>query len=161
MDKKAKKLIKLLSLSLHPEGGYYKETFRSKTKIKSPKNKKMRNAITNIYFLLLEGDASRFHRVLHDEIWHFYDGSPMELIEISPDGLKISKTILGKNKSKINYSHCIKGGNWQAAYSIGEYSLAGCTVAPGFDFNDFEFLEKNNKICPVIFKKQPSLINLI
>jgi len=161
MDKRAKELIKLLSLCPHPEGGYYREIFRSETKIKSPKNKKTRNAATGIYFLLPEGEASRFHRLLHDETWHFYEGDPLELIEVSGDGRLITKTSFGQHTDKINYTHSVKAGNWQAAYSTGKYSLVGCTVAPGFNFKDFEFLKKNNKICPVMLKKNPALINLL
>lgn len=161
MDKKVKSLIKLLSLSRHPEGGYYRETFRSKIKIKSPRNKETRNVATNIYFLLPAGEASRFHMVLHDEIWHFYEGSPLELIEASPDGLSISKTLLGKNKNNTRYNHCVKGGNWQAAYSTGNYSLLGCTVAPGFSFDDFRFLRNEQETRAAIIGKQPGLINLL
>ena len=92
--------------------------------------------MTEIYFLLCEGQVSRFHKVLHDEFWHFYEGSPLRLID---GDLEIFDEIILDPK-KANYQHCVKGGRWQAAESTGEYTLVGCTVAPGFDFADFAFL---------------------
>jgi len=160
-SKRSKKLIKMLGLSPHPEGGHYNEVHRSKSKLISPKIKKSRNALTDIYFLLTSGQISRFHKVCHDEVWNFYEGAPLALFEIQPDTLKISKITLGDKKGKLKYKHCISGENWQAAYSTGEYSLVGCTVAPGFDFSDFKFLKDDKRTCSAIQKQSPKLSYLI
>ena len=93
MNKRAEELINILELSPHPEGGYYKEVYRSKSELSSPKNNKVRNAVTDIYFLLVSGQISRFHKVIHDEIWNFYEGAPLELIEIEPDTLEIDRNV--------------------------------------------------------------------
>ena len=161
MNKRAEGLIKTLSLSPHPEGGYYKEVYRSKSQLSSPKNNKIRNALTDVYFLLIAGQISRFHKVIHDEIWNFYEGAPLALVEIQSDTLEISKITLGGEKRAPKYKHHIKGENWQAAYSTGEYSLVGCTVAPGFDFSDFEFLKDDKNLCAMITGKNPELAQFI
>ena len=161
MNKRALKLIDVLKLTPHPEGGYYREIYRSESKLISPVNGEMRNSLTDIYFLLVSGQISRLHRVVHDEIWHFYEGNPLELIEVQSDGMEMSKIIIGDDNGIVKYKHCIKGGNWQAAYSTGEYSLVGCTVAPGFDFADFEFLKENADAHSTFLKKNPELLKLI
>ncbi len=130
-------LIKKYDLAAHPEGGYYKEIFRSKTILSSPVHSRQRNAATHIYFLLGRGDISRFHKVLHDEIWNFYEGAPLKLICF--DGKKVTENIMGPGCN--SYTAIVNGGVYQAAVSTGDYSLVGCTVAPGFDFNDFSFLK--------------------
>lgn len=86
MNNRALTIIDALELSPHPEGGYFKEIYRSETTVLSPHAGEMRSALTDIYFLLISGQVSRFHRVLHDEIWHFYEGAPLMLVEIEADG---------------------------------------------------------------------------
>ncbi|MFC1925926.1 cupin domain-containing protein [Chloroflexota bacterium] len=157
MYKRAQELIDILGLSPHPEGGYYKEVYRSGSKLSSPVNNEVRNALTDIYFLLVSGQVSRFHKVVHDEIWNFYEGDPLELIEIKPDTLEVSRTVLGDKGCNISYKHCVEGNNWQAACSRGEYSLLGCTVAPGFEFSDFEFLKDNKDLHDRITENNPEL----
>ncbi len=130
-------LIKEYGLIAHPEGGYYKEIFRSKTMVASPVHSQKRNAVTHIYFLLGKDDISRFHMVVHDEIWNFYEGAPLKLICF--DGQKTREKIIGHRCNA--YTAIINGGVYQAAESTGEYSLVGCSVAPGFDFSDFSFLK--------------------
>lgn len=161
MNKRAKELIYQLQLSPHPEGGYYKETSRSVKMVESPQNREMRSAVTDIYFLLISNQPSRFHRVIHDEIWNYYEGDPLEIIEIQPDTLRLSKTILGNSGGIARYKHCVKGCNWQAEYSIGDYTLVGCTVAPGFDFSDFKFLKEEEGVCSAVLKSNPELVDLI
>jgi predicted cupin superfamily sugar epimerase len=161
VDKRALELIDTLNLSLHPEGGYYKETFRSASRLVSPENKEFRNALTDIYFLLTAGQVSRFHRVLHDEIWHFYEGAPIALLEIQPNTLTLTSTQLSGKSNPPVYKYCVKGGNWQAAYSTGGYSLAGCTVAPGFDFSDFKCLKDHKPSLVMALEKYPHLAHLI
>lgn len=163
MDSEALALIKDLELSPHPEGGYYKEIYRAKTTVHSPHAGAIRNALTDIYFLLVSGQISRFHRVLHDEIWHFYAGAPLVLVEIEAEGLKLREVRLGGfgQSGMPRYKHCIQGGNWQAAYSTGGYTLVGCTVAPGFDFADFRFLSQEGELQSAVLEKFPMLSHLL
>lgn len=137
MDPRARELIEKLELLPHPEGGFYREVYRSETSVTSPVHAEQRNTVTDIYFLLTEGQISRFHKVVHDEIWHFYEGAPLRLIDITPD-LTLREITLGRDT--FSYKHTIQGQHWQAARSTGAYTLVGCTVAPGFDFSDFSFL---------------------
>ena len=165
MNNRALTLIDMLELSPHPEGGYYKEMYRSETKVLSPCSRATRNAVTDIYFLLMAGQVSRFHRVLHDEIWHFYEGDPLELVEIEPELTEITKIVLAGKSDNPKYKHCVRGGNWQAASvkegAKGAYSLVGCTVAPGFDFADFEFMEQNGAVQSTLLAKFPELKYLL
>lgn len=140
---KVKQLISRLGLSPHPEGGYYREVYRSKTMVMSPLGPFERSSVTDIYFLLEAGQVSRWHRVLHDEIYHFYEGAPLELFVVSPAGDQYQTVALGANDTEICYKHHVPGGWWQASRPTGGYSLVGCSVAPGFDFADFSFLRDN------------------
>jgi predicted cupin superfamily sugar epimerase len=121
----AGRLIALLDLKPHPEGGYFRETFRD--------NGDGRAASTAIYFLLKAGQASRWHRVDAAEVWHFYRGAPLELW--------IGKHIyiLGPDIDQAQAPQVVVPPHaWQAARSLGDYTLVGCTVAPGFEFSKFE-----------------------
>ncbi|GAB3007399.1 cupin domain-containing protein [Cyclobacterium sediminis] len=142
------KIIDALDLAPHPEGGYFKETYRSTDEINQsclPEGYKgKRNYATCIYFLLTSDDFSAFHRIKQDEIWHFYDGSPLRLHTISESGLHQTQ-IIGKYFDKGETPQLIvPGGHWFGAEVIEEnsYSLVGCTVSPGFSFNDFELKSK-------------------
>ena len=146
---KAEKIVRQLELKPHPEGGFFKETYRSEEFIKKGcldlKYNGSRNYATCIYFLLTSDTFSAFHRIKQDEIWHFYDGSPVILHLISPDGC-YSKQIIGSNlKKKQQPQFVVPGGTWFAATIINknDYSLLGCTVSPGFDFLDFELAKCN------------------
>jgi predicted cupin superfamily sugar epimerase len=126
----ADQLIRRLGLQPHPEGGYFRETFRD--------TNSGRAHSTAIYFLLKRGEASRWHRIDAAEIWHFYRGAPLEL--------KIGKTahILGSAIEQGEAPQLIVPPNaWQAAKSLGDYTLVGCTVAPGFEFSKFEMAPEN------------------
>ncbi len=127
-------LIARLGLLPHPEGGYFRETFRDCGPPPAGRDSNPgRSHSTAIYFLLKAGQASRWHRVDAAEIWHFYRGAPLEL--------KIGKTIqfLGPAIEKGEAPQLVvPPGEWQAARSLGDYTLVGCTVAPGFEFSKFE-----------------------
>ncbi|MDD7987015.1 cupin domain-containing protein [Lentisphaera marina] len=139
MNPRALEIIKKLELIEHPEGGYFREVYRSELEVHSSIVGSARFAVTEIYFLLCQGQVSRFHKVAHDEFWHFYEGAPLRLI----DGDLESFQELELGGEELNYQHCIRGGCWQAAESTGDYTLVGCTVAPGFDFADFAFLNED------------------
>jgi hypothetical protein len=128
-------LIEKYGLSPHPEGGYYREIYRSRQSVRSSLATADRQAVTHIYFLLTRGQISRFHRVLHDEIWNFYAGSPLRLVSF--DGTTAGEQLLGPD---TGFAGVVEGGLFQAAETTGDYSLVGCTVAPGFEFEDFSFL---------------------
>ncbi|WP_420601089.1 cupin domain-containing protein [Flagellimonas sp.] len=141
-------LIEKFNLALHPEGGYFKESYRSTEKIEQralPKNYQGdRNHSTCIYFLLTSNTFSAFHKINQDEIWHFYAGSPLKLYIISDSG-KYSEHIIGNNFSAGQVPQfVVPGGHWFAAKTIDAngYSFVGCTVAPGFDFADFVLPER-------------------
>lgn len=161
MNKRVEELIQALGMVSHVEGGYYKEVYRSEGTVNSPKNNELRSAMSDIYFLLAKGQVSRFHKVAHDEIWNFYEGDPVELIEIEPNSLEVTKTVLGDPKGTVKYKHYVKAEIWQAAQPLGEYSLLGCTVAPGFDFADFKFLEDNKELCAKILESNSKLLKLV
>lgn len=131
----AKEIIEFLNLESHPEGGFFKETYRATGMIENK-----RNYSTAIYFLLPEGTKSKLHRIASDELWHFYLGGPLTIVQISPKG-EVLETTLGPDfKKDQRPQHIVPAGHWFGAYpSAGiPFSLVGCTVAPGFDFADFE-----------------------
>lgn len=158
MHQRALELINKLQLTKHPEGGYYKEVFRSDVRVYSEKIKAHRQAMTDIYFLLPKGEVSKFHNVIHDEIWHFYEGDPIKLHITDEKGHNYESSILGKkNASVINYKFTVKGEYWQAAETMGDYSLVGCTVGAGFDFEDFKLLDRESEMSSTICQNNPEL----
>lgn len=150
--KRIDKIITDLKLEPHPEGGYFRETYRS-TELVAQDNLGAnyvgeRNFSTCIYFLLKSDLFSAFHRIQQDEIWHFYDGSPICLHMISSTGV-YSFVLIGRNLEAGQIPQfVVPGGCWFAANVINEadYSLVGCTVSPGFDFRDFELAQRTDLI---------------
>ncbi len=142
-------IIDKLNLIPHKEGGYYKETYRATetTADLSPNfNGGKRSFATAIYYLLRKGDKSLFHRIKSDEIWHHYQGAPVMIYILDNKRVQVEK--LGGLDDGCIPQIIIKKGTWFAAESIGsnEYSLCGCTVSPGFDFNDFEIALRSDLI---------------
>lgn len=152
----ADKIIEKLQLEPHPEGGYFKEVYRSTDTVFSENSSEYRNSVTDIYFLLKKGDVSRFHKVLHDEIWNFYMGAPLRLIDYSDNCM--NEVVLGGEN--LNFKHTIIANNWQGAESLGEFTLVGCTVAPGFDFKDFSFMTSTDDI-ETIKTKYPDYLKFL
>ncbi len=140
LSARAQELIDRLGLLPHPEGGYYREVFRSDEQIHRADGA-VRNALTTIYFLLSQGAVSRWHRVhAADEVWHHYEGSPLELRVLLPQGQQVQRWVLGPlevGRPEALPVHTVPADAWQAARSLGDYTLVGCTVGPGFDFADF------------------------
>ncbi len=139
----AKEIIEKLDLQEHPEGGYFKEMYRSEEKISNSELGERyqgdRNHSTCIYFLLTSKKFSAFHKINQDEIWHYYKGAPIKLHIISKEG-GYSFVMIGNDFDKDEVpQHVVKGGDWFAAEVLERdaYTLVGCTVAPGFDFADF------------------------
>lgn len=138
----AQHLIEQFQLQPHPEGGYFREIYRADSEVTSPVKQQPRSAVTHIYFLLPAGEISRLHRVSHDEIWHYYAGAPIRLIDLqetTSGTVNVDEVIIGPEQADFTY--VMRGGHYQAAQSTGDYTLVGCTVAPGFDFSDFNFVE--------------------
>jgi uncharacterized protein len=131
-------LIQELSLKPHPEGGWYREIYRSRMRVQAPGGH--RSALTTIYYLLARGQVSRWHVVQSDEIWHFYDGAPLELFAYDPDSEVCTRQVLAQPSGGREPVAIITAGVWQAARSLGECTLAGCSVAPGFEFADFRLV---------------------
>ena len=136
--------IEKLNLSPHPEGGFFKENYRSGEFIAKDalpaRFSGDRSFSTSIYFLLDLDNFSAFHRIKQDELWHFYDGVPLTIHVITPEGLYTAEK-LGRNiDAGENLQVLVKGGCFFAAEinDTSSFSLVGCTVAPGFDFADFE-----------------------
>jgi predicted cupin superfamily sugar epimerase len=144
MEKTADYWIQHLGLIEHVEGGAFAESYRSPLKISSehlpPGFGGERNISTSIYFLLRYGQFSALHRIASDEIWHFYTGTTLMVYEIQADGNLIVHK-LGNNPDAGEQFQCmVKAGSWFGSRTEveGGYALVGCTVAPGFDFEDFE-----------------------
>lgn len=132
---RATALIGLLGLQPHPEGGCYRETFRATATVATPRGP--RSASTAICFLLRAGQISRWHRVLADEGWHWYEGAPLDLLTCAGPGAPVHRASLGPASPTALPQRVVPAGCWQAAVPRGVYVLVGCTVSPGFDFADF------------------------
>jgi uncharacterized protein len=139
-----------LGLQLHPEGGYYRQTYRSDLLL--PKESLpaqfvgSRPVSTAIYFLLDHPDFSAFHRLRSDEMWHFYLGGPL-LVHIIEAGGELSKIHLGADPEAGEvFQAVVRAGCWFASQvrDPGRFALVGCTVAPGFDFEDFELAQRDS-----------------
>lgn len=134
-------IIRNYGLMPHPEGGFFKEIYRSAEKFETPYG--MRSAATSIYYLLTGSSKSHLHKIKSDEIWHFYRGAVLRLVLFDEKSKQFKEILLS---NQINVEHVcqfvVPAGIWMAAElcvdDIESYSLMGCTVSPGFDFNDFE-----------------------
>jgi predicted cupin superfamily sugar epimerase len=153
-------LIRELRLEPHPEGGFFRETFRSAHHVQPLDGRATRSALTTIYFLLAKGQHSRWHRVASDEVWHFYEGDPLKLYWIDAQGAAHEET-LAAPAANMQPVCVVPAGCWQAATPAGEYSLAGCTVGPGFDFQDFEMISEGSAVLPLIRSLGTPLTDLI
>lgn len=144
----AQELVETLRLARHPEGGFFRETYRASESI-------ARDALparfggarafgTAIYFLIEDGDFSALHHIASDEVWHFYLGDPLSVVEIDAHG-RLTETLLGHDVGRGERpQHVVLAGNVFGARLAagGAYALVGCTVAPGFDFADFALSER-------------------
>ena len=136
MSADVERLVRTLGLAPHPEGGFYVETMRSPLRVSTPYGE--RAAYTSIYFLLGEGTLSALHRVRSDETWHHYGGAPLELTTLDDAG-QVETRVLGPDVAADQRPQAlVRGGVWQAAVPQGGWALCGCTVSPGFEFEDFE-----------------------
>jgi uncharacterized protein len=137
MDRIAE-LIETLHLEAHPEGGRFAQLYRSASTVVPNDNRGPRAALTTIAFLLVKGEVSAWHRVRSDEAWHFYEGDPLELTWIDAAKKEVIVRVLGPASEGSSPVAVVPAGCWQTARPLGAYALAGCTVAPGFEYDDFE-----------------------
>lgn len=154
-----------LGLAKHVEGGSYHQTYKADLIIPqtalSPAHHGHRHASTAIYFLLEQNEFSALHRIASDEVWHFYYGDALIIYEIDTNDV-YTEHLLGNNPEKGEQFQCvIKAGSWFGAKvrTGGAYSLVGCTVAPGFDFADFELAERQTLLH--LFPQHAALINML
>jgi predicted cupin superfamily sugar epimerase len=160
MHNRAKDLISELRLQPHPEGGYFREIFRSVHKVQPLDERSARCALTTIYFLLVKGQHGRWHRVSSDEAWHFYEGDPLDIYWID-DQDAVHQELLGTGTSNTHPMCVVPAGCWQAARPLEEYSFLGCTVAPGFEFQDFEMLSEGSAVLAHITSLRAALAELV
>ena len=140
-DITADALIEQLRLQPHPEGGHYREVFRSEMPVTTADARGPRVALTAIHFLLRAGEQSRWHRVSSDEVWHHSTGAPMELLLLTPDLTRAEVVTLGPLGNGGVPFHVVPAHWWQAARPAGAFSMCSCMVGPGFDFADFSFMD--------------------
>lgn len=160
MDRSIQEIIQFYQLLPHPEGGYYKETYRSSewgpADRLSEKFIGKRNYSTAIYFLLEENSFSAFHRIQSDECWHFHTGDAVDIHVLHPNGNDELIKLGGNIEMGEQYQAVVPAGAWFAFKTNGQYTLVGCTVSPGFDFADFE-LTKAAELA-LLFPEQLALI---
>ena len=164
--KSAQYWIDHLDLRKHPEGGFFKEVYRSDETLSGAhlpeRYKGDRCFSTAIYFLITAGDYSRFHKIKSDEIWHFYEGNPLSLYVLHNEDHRLDHFSLGR---EVAYGQqlqlTIPKNHWfGAALAVDRgYALVGCTVAPGFDFTDFEMADRQELI--TTFPQHKTIINML
>ena len=135
--------MKPTNLIEHPEGGRYKQVFKSNATVKTSDGRS-RSAITHIYFCLEKNEVSRFHLVCSDEVWNLYQGEGIRIYQWDNANKRLSTTELSAETEA--YCHVVPAGIWQAAEPMGDSVLVGCSVGPGFDFDDFALIEPDSEI---------------
>ncbi|MFT3933480.1 MAG: cupin domain-containing protein [Chitinophagaceae bacterium] len=157
--------IDRLQLSRHIEGGSYRRTYTASLTL--PKQQLPtsfngpRPVATAIYFLLEKEQISAMHRIASDELWHFYYGDPLVVYEINASGI-LTQHLLGNNPLNGEQFQCVvKAGSWFGSKTIdgGNYSLVGCTVSPGFDFDDFELGDRNTLL--QLYPQHANIISML
>lgn len=158
MPARARELVAQLGLAPHPEGGFYREIFRSTDTVTGPHGAR-RSALTVIHFLLPSGAHSALHRVTADEAWHFVEGDPLELLWVTA-GDELHRIRLGKLSDDAVPAAVVPAGAWQACRPLGAYALVSCDVAPGFQFDDFALLRDDPAACAAMLARHPELAGL-
>jgi uncharacterized protein len=151
----AEDLIQSLGLAPHPEGGHYREIFRSSVQVATPRGP--RAAMTTIDFLLRRGQFSAWHRVRSDEVWHLLAGGPLRLWWLSADLARIDCVTLGEAPPRA----VVPADAWQAAEPLGDFAHVGATVAPGFEFSDFSFGRDDAPLRAALQRLAPHLMRLM
>jgi uncharacterized protein len=150
-----------LRLAPHPEGGHFREIYRSADRVQPAGGRSARSALTSIFFLLQAGEVSRWHRVASDEVWHFYEGDELELLVAPPPMDRVARLRLGPVDAARRPVYTVPAHWWQAARPMGEHALVGCTVGPGFDFADFSFLRDDATLSQRLAAIDPAAAELL
>lgn len=159
---RAAELIRRLHLAPHPEGGHYREVFRSAGGVVPDDGRPARSALTTIDFLLTRGQFSAWHRVRSDEVWHLLEGEALRLWLMPPAGDGVQAVTLGTvDDTGCTPRHVVPADWWQAAEPLGHYAYVGATVGPGFDFADFSFLRADAAGCRQLAALRPDLSRLL
>jgi predicted cupin superfamily sugar epimerase len=161
MSDRAAALVRELGLAPHPEGGFYRELFRSRRMVRTDDGRSERWAATTIYYLLRGTDANRWHRVASDEVWHWYEGAPLELHLLDPQLSRHKMETLGPVGGSSAPVQVVPAGCWQAVRCPGDFTLAGCTVAPGFEFSDFRLMRDMPEIAAQLAQAFPDLSSFL
>lgn len=158
---RAQALIRELGLQPHPEGGWYAEVFRSTRPVDAQDGREGRVALTTIDFLLERGQASAWHRVRSDEVWHLLEGDGLVLWLLPPDLSRVERVELGAVRTGHRPRHVVPADWWQAAEPLGDFAYVGATVGPGFDFADFAFGRDDAALREALPRLQPALTRLL
>ncbi len=150
--------MKPIDLIEHPEGGRFREVFRS-SQIISAQDGTTRSALTHIYFSLAPGEVSRFHRVTSDEIWNLYQGEGLNLY--TWEGTDRPPECITLSVSDNCFCYVIPAGTWQAAEPISDAVLAGCSVAPGFEFSDFTLMDPGSQDAKRLIAIAPEMARFV
>lgn len=158
---RAGELVRLLGLQPHPEGGYFREVFRSPAAVAPADGRPERQALTTIDFLLAAGQFSAWHRVDSDEVWHLLEGGPLRLWLMPPTLDRLFAVNLDTASVTAAPRYVVERGWWQAAEPLGEFCYVGATVAPGFEFADFAFMREHAEPGAALQWLQPELARLL
>jgi uncharacterized protein len=162
---RVRQLIEQLQLQPHPEGGWYREVFRSQGQVLPQDGRPARSALTSIYFLLEAAQHSRWHRVLSDEVWVYLEGAPVDLWTWDAINGQLCSITLGPVSTVTTPQHVVAAGLWQAARpkpgDASGHVLVACMVGPGFDFSDFRMMEPGGSEALRIAADHPALAPLI
>ncbi len=150
--------MKPVDLGEHPEGGRFREVFRSARNVTTPEGD-TRSALTHIYFSLKPGEVSRFHRVTSDEVWNLYRGAGLNLYIW--DGTDARPTCVTLSADHNRFCQVVPAGTWQAAEPISDEVLVGCSVAPGFEFADFTLIEPSSEEAKLLIAMAPEMVRYI
>lgn len=159
MHTRAEELIRALKLEPHIEGGHYRRIYESSTRV-AYGDSAQRAVATSIYFLLAAGELSRWHRVDADEVWHFYEGQPLELLRYDPAEDVLTSHTLGPASRDSAPVFVVPAGMWQAARPRGAYTLVGCTVAPGYEYRGFALLDQDATVARRLGELDGELLDL-
>lgn len=154
-----KSIIEELRLSEHPEGGFYRQCFKSSVEVRPQDQTDLRAAFTHIYYYLPKGSYSRFHMNRYDEVWNFYSGEGIRFFLYDPENRSVHEEEL--KPSDFEFHLVVPGGIWQAAEPIGEYALMGCSVAPGWETEDEVYLFGNLRESEALVELRPEWARLI
>ena len=165
MHPRAEELIRDLRLQPHPEGGHFAEVFRSPRRVRAAHADGAaasdRSALTTIYFLLGAGEVSRWHRLDADEMWHFYEGDPLDLSLLDAAARILTRTRVGPVAPGSAPVHVVPAASWVAARPVGAYSLVGCTMGPGYEPEGFTLLKDAPDVAVDVVRRFPEVADLL